>query len=129
MNLTGMLLYTVDGKVPTESTDKTSFIVSPSVANVESIDKKLTAINRIKRMPYTDLKLDENKINEIEIDGLSGYEIVGEGFEKTNGAKELIYQVILFTDNGYYLLVGTSRNDFGENLALFKQVARTFKRR
>jgi len=129
MNMTGMLLYTVDGKVPTESTDKTSFIVSPSVANVQAIDKQLTAINRIKRMPYTDLKLDENKINEIEIDGLSGYEIVGEGIEKTNGAKELIYQVMLFTDNGYYLMIGTSRNDFDENLDLFKQVAKTFKRR
>ena len=43
----------VDGKVPTESTDKTSFIVSTFCGKCRSIDKKLTAINRIKRMPYT----------------------------------------------------------------------------
>jgi hypothetical protein len=128
-SMTGMLLYTVDGKVPTESTDKTSFIVGLSLANVQTVDKKLTAINRIKRMPYSDLKIDENKIHEIEIDGISGYEIVGEGLDKSNGTKELVYQVMLFTDNGYYIIVGTTKNEFEQNLELFKKVARTLKRK
>ena len=79
-------------------------------------------------MPYTELKLDENKINEIEVDGISGYEIVGEALDK-NGAKELVYEVMLFTDNGYYLLVGTTNDDFEANLDLFKKVSRTFKRK
>lgn len=127
-SITGTLLYTVDGKVPTESNDKTTFIVGLSLANVHGIDKKLTAITRFKRMPYTDLKLDENAIEGIEIDGLSGYEIVGEGFDSLNGAKELIYQVMLFSENGYYIIVGTTKNDFETNLDLFKKVAKTFKR-
>jgi hypothetical protein len=128
-NITGMLLYTTDGKVPTESTDKTSFIVGLSLANVQTIDKKLTSINRLKRMPYTNLKIDENKINEIEIDGISGYEIIAEGLNKQNGAKELVYQVMLYTDNGYYVIVGTTGNDFEANLDLFKKVAKTLKRK
>jgi hypothetical protein len=128
-SMTGMLLYTVDGKIPTQSTDKTSFIVGLSIANVQTVDKKLTAITRIKRMPYTDLKIDENKINEIEIDGISGYEIVGEGLDKSNGTKEYVYQVMLFTDNGYYIMVGTTKNNFEQNLELFKKVARTLKRK
>jgi hypothetical protein len=128
-SMTGMLLYTVDGKVPTESSDKTSFIVGLSLANVQTVDKKLTAITRIKRLPYTNLKIDENKIGEIDIDGISGYEIVGEGLDKSNGTKELVYQVMLFTDNGYYILVGTTKNDFEQNLELFKKVTRTFKRK
>ncbi|NBP70438.1 MAG: hypothetical protein EBU52_17100 [Cytophagia bacterium] len=121
--------YTIDGKVPTESSDKTTFIVGISIANVQTVDKKLTAITRIKRMPYNDLKVDENKINEIEIDGIYGYEIVGEGLDKANGTKELIYQVMLFTDNGYYIIVGTAKTDFQQNLELFKKVARTLKRK
>jgi hypothetical protein len=128
-SMTGMLLYTVDGKVPTESNDKTTFIVGLSLANVQTGDKKLTAITRLKRMPYTDLKIDENEISEIEIDGISGYEIVGEGLDKTNGTKEFIYQVMLFTDNGYYIMVGTTKNDFEQNLELFKKVAKTLKRK
>ncbi|MCZ8356243.1 MAG: hypothetical protein O9340_16000 [Cyclobacteriaceae bacterium] len=128
-SMTGMLLYTVDGKVPTESNDKTTFIVGLSLANVQTIDKKLTAITRLKRMPYTDIKIDENKINEIEIDGINGYEIVGEGLDKSNRTKEFIYQVMLFTDNGYYIMVGTAKSDFEQNLELFKKVARTLKRK
>jgi hypothetical protein len=128
-SMTGMLLYTVDGKVPTESKDKTSFIVGLSLANVQTIDKKMTSINRLKRMPYTDLKIDENKISEIQIDGISGYEIIAEGFDTTNGTKEQIYQVMLFTDNGYYIMVGTTKSDFESNLDLFKKVARTLKRK
>ncbi|NBW36776.1 MAG: hypothetical protein EBR30_17480 [Cytophagia bacterium] len=128
-SLSGMLIYTIDGKVPTESSDKTTFIVGISIANVQTVDKKLTAITRIKRMPYNDLKVDENKINEIEIDGIYGYEIVGEGLDKANGTKELIYQVMLFTDNGYYIIVGTAKTDFQQNLELFKKVARTLKRK
>lgn len=128
-SISGMLLYTVDGKVPTESGDKTSFIVGLSLSNVQTVDKKLTALTRIKRLPYTDLKIDESKIKEIEIDGISGYEIVGEGLEKSNGTKELVYQVMLFTDNGYYIMVGTTKNNFEQNLELFKKVAKTLKRR
>lgn len=128
-SMTGMLLYTVDGEVPTESTDKTSFIVGLSLANVQTVDRKLTAINRMKRMPYSDLKIDENKIQEIEIDRISGYEIVGEGIGKFDGTKELVYQVMLFTDNGYYIIVGITKNDFEQNLELFKKVARTLKRK
>jgi len=73
--------------------------------------------------------VDENKINEIEIDGISGYEIVGEGLDKTNGTRELVYQVMLFTDDGYYIMVGTTKNDFEQNLELFKKVAKTLKRK
>jgi hypothetical protein len=127
--VSGMLLYTVDGKVPTESSDKTSFIAGRSLANVQAIDKKQTAINRIRKLPYTDLKIDEDQTIEIQLDGISGYEIVGEGLDKPNGAKELVYQLMLFTDNGYYIMVGTTKNDFSTNLELFKKVARTFKRK
>lgn len=128
-SITGMLLYTVDGKVPTESKDKTSFTVGLSLANVQTIDKKLTSINRLKRLPYTDLKIDENKISEVQIDGISGYEIIAEGLDNTTRTKEQIYQVMLFTDQGYYIMVGTTQSEFETNLELFKKVARTLKRK
>lgn len=128
-NMTGMLLYTVDGKVPTESKDKTSFIVGLSLANVPTIDKKMTSINRLKKLPYTDLKIDDNKISEIQIDSISGYEIIAEGLNKTDGVKEQIYQIMLFTENGYYIMVGTAKSEFETNLNLFKKVARTLKRK
>jgi hypothetical protein len=127
-SMAGALLFTTDGKVPTESTDKTSFMAALSISNVQTADKRLTAMMRMRKLPYTSLKFDQDKINEIEIDGISGYEIAGEGLNN-NGIKELIYQVMLFTDNGYYILVGTAQNDFEQNLELFKKVAKTLKRK
>lgn len=127
-SMAGALLFTTDGKVPTESTDKTSFMAALSISNVQAADKRLTAMMRMRKLPYTNLKFDQDKINEIEIGGIPGYEIAGEGLNN-HGIKELIYQVMLFADNGYYLLVGTAQNDFEQNLALFKTVAGTFKKK
>ncbi|MBK9105121.1 MAG: hypothetical protein IPL92_11285 [Saprospiraceae bacterium] len=128
-NMGGSLLYTVDGKIPTASADKTSFVAGLSISNVQTPDRKFTSIARIKQLPYSSLVIDEDQITEIEIDGISGYEIHGEGVHKSSGAKELVYQAMLFDSNGYYIMVGTTRSDFAENLDLFKQVARTFKRK
>ncbi|MBI3219943.1 MAG: hypothetical protein HYZ44_10555 [Bacteroidetes bacterium] len=128
-NMSGMLIYTVDGKVPAEASDKTSFLVGLSIANVKMTDFKMTAVTRMKKLPYTDLKIDESKISEVEIDGITGYELVGEGLDKPNGTTELVYQVMLYTDNGYYIIVGTTTDNFEQNLELFKKVARTFKRK
>lgn len=128
-SISGMLSYTVDGKLPTASDDKTNFIVGISYASVQSIDKKLTALNRVKQLPYNDLKIADNGVSEIEIDGISGYEIVAEGTNSVTGAKDLVYQVMLFSDNGYYMLVGIAKADFETNLVLFKQIAKTFERK
>jgi len=128
-NMGGSLLYTVDGKVPTASEDKTSFIAGLSISNVQSPDRKLTAMTRIKQLPYSNLVIDEADIAEIEVDGISGYEIHGEGVAKSSGEKELVYQVMLFDSNGYYIMVGSTKSDFKQNLELFKQIARTFRRK
>jgi len=128
-NMGGSLLYTVDGKAPTAAADKTAFIAGLSISNIQSPDRKLSSLARIRQLPYTGLVIDEDDIDEIEIDGISGYEIHGEGLDKSSGSKELVYQVMLFDSNGYYIMVGSARSDFKQNLDMFKQVARTFKRK
>lgn len=128
-NMGGSLLYTVDGKAPTEAADKTAFIAGLSISNIQSPDRKLSSLARIKQLPYTGLVIDEDDIDEIEIDGISGYEIHGEGLDKSSGTKELVYQVMLFDSNGYYIMVGSTKSDFQQNLDMFKQIARTFRRK
>lgn len=127
-SMSGSLLYTVDGKVPTESEDKTSFILGMSLSDIQSIDKKLTAINRIKKFPLSELNIPEEQILPVEIDEISGYEIVAEGIN-SSGIREMIYQVMLFSDSGYYIMIGTTQSDFQNNLDLFKNISRTLKRR
>ena len=40
---------------------------------------------------------------------------------------ELIYQVVLFREQNFYVLVGLTYGNFEENLKMFKRVAKTFK--
>lgn len=128
LGMTGMLLYTVDGKVPTASPDKTAFIVGLALADVKSLDKKTTSINSLKQRPYKSIKVDESSILPITIDGLSGYEMTAEAIDDTFG-KELVYQVMLYNDTEYYIVVGTTNMDYEVNLALFKKAAKTLKRK
>jgi hypothetical protein len=125
----GSLVYTVDGKVPTDSDDETFFQVGMSLSPIEVNDKKLYALNRVRKMPFDNLEIDENEINIVEIDGVTGYEIVAYGISQKSKDKELIYTTMLYTDNGYYLLNGTAKDDFENNTILFRNLTRTFKRK
>ena len=128
-NVTNTLVYTVDGKVPTKSDDKTTLIVGQLLGTILITDKKPMAIERIRKMSIDDLTFDENGVREITIDGISGYEIIAHGISRTLGVKELVYQVMLFTDNGYYIFLGTASSDFEKNLELFRNITQTFKRK
>lgn len=126
--MTGMLMYSVDGKVPTQSTDKTNLTVGSSLAQVAVKDAKLYAINHVKQLPVS-IKIDPANIKPLTIDAISGYEIVAYGQDPKTKKPEMVYQVMLFSDDLYYLIVGTANDDFPANLALFKSVSSTFRRK
>ncbi|HCL06964.1 MAG TPA: hypothetical protein DHW64_13890 [Chitinophagaceae bacterium] len=130
-NMSGTLLYTTDGNVPPQSEDKTSFIVSPSLDNMYFPDKKQAFIERMKKLPYRNLSINENSIKEVTIDGIGGYEFISEGISMANnsGQNELVYQVMLFADNAYYLMIGNAKTDYENNTLLFQKIARTFKKK
>lgn len=123
-----MLMYTVDGLMPPEVDDKTSFMVGLSNRSIEIEDKKQYCIDRIKQLPLIE-NLNIDKIESITIDAISGYEIVAYGKDTETDKSKLIYQILLFSDNNYYIFVGITKDDFTENLELFKKLAKTFKRK
>lgn len=120
------ILFTADGKVPTESDDKTFYSVASSLGKIEIIDKQQFAIDRLKKIPGIAI-IDPYKISDIEINGFSGYEIVVQGTNEKTGKEEQIYFVMLFNDNLYYILMGMAEDDFSDNLELFKEVSKTFR--
>ncbi|RNC83074.1 MAG: hypothetical protein ED557_10180 [Balneola sp.] len=127
-NMSGSFLYTVDGKVPTESNDKTSLFIGMSYSKIQPLNMKATALQRINTLPYDKIDVDESSINKIEIGGISGYEIIGEGLDNTTGESELIYQAMLFSNDDYFIILGTTNNDQEENLDLFKRITNTFRK-
>jgi hypothetical protein len=124
--LAGMLLYSTDGKVPTE---KPTLTVGNSISKIPIVtDKEAFAINRLKKLPKGENSIVKSG-GEITIDNLNGYEITAEG-KSQNDMPELIYQVILFDDNGYYyLILGHSTQDFQQYSEIFKKIAKTFRRK
>ena len=126
-NHPNMLIYNRDGKTPTESADKSSLVVAKAFSKVAIEDRKEFATNRIKMLPVQITKI--HSVIPIEINGLQGYEISAEGVNRKTGTKEMAYQVMLFVDNSYYILFGSSENNFSSNLIVFKKLAHTFKQK
>ncbi|MGX5688515.1 PsbP-related protein [Arcticibacter tournemirensis] len=123
--ISGSLIYSTDGKIPT---DKPTLIVGHSIAKVAVDNQKEYAEKRLKKLPGGE-RLILKIIKEITIDNLKGYEIIAGGKTKEDKT-EIIYQVMLFDGKGdYYLIVGTTREDTAQNIKTFKSIARIFKRK
>ncbi|MEZ5017816.1 MAG: hypothetical protein R2800_12235 [Flavipsychrobacter sp.] len=121
--MSGSLLYSVEGKMPTTSP---ALIVGSSFAKV-STNKREYSIKRLKKLPRGESNVIKS-INEIKIDGISGYEIEANGISK-DGEENLVYLVLLYNSDNYYILLGTANEAFENNLKQFKKAVKTFKRK
>jgi hypothetical protein len=121
------LIFTKDGIIPTEIIDKTSLIIAKSFSKTEIKDEKLFCLNRLKQMPIEIIKT--KTINKITIDKISGYEIIATGQDKKTMEKEEVYQVILFSDDLYYLFLGSTKLEIEKNINDIKETIMTFKRK
>ncbi|MDD2983293.1 MAG: hypothetical protein PHQ74_07890 [Crocinitomicaceae bacterium] len=125
-SMSNALIFSVDGHVPTASSDKTNLIVTKSFSQITAEDKKLFCMNRLKQTPIEIVQIEYT--NEITIDGISGYEIYAKGKSKNSDETENIYQVILFSDKLYYLFFGTTNDETNESVEEIKKAVKTFKR-
>jgi len=121
------MLFNRDLKTPTESDDKATLIADKSFAQAEINDHKQFCISRLKNYPEDYSVIPTKAINDIEIDGLKGYEL----FAKNNDtAYENMYQVILFDDEeGYYLFVGMYVATSEKAITNIKDIILTFSRK
>ncbi len=121
--MSGGLIYSIDGRI---ASIQPTLVISPSISKVTVTNRKDYAVKRFQTIPGVG-NCEADEINEIKIDSLSGYEIIA--VCKTENP-ELVYQVMLFNDEGdYYILIGLSSKDIKKQLVFFKQIAKTFKRK
>ena len=120
--LTGTLIYSTDGIV---STERPLFFVGKSAGIVTLQKQKRYCMDKVKRLPGGQSNCIK-KINPILIDNLSGYEIIAEGKNKS-GKGQFVYQVILFTEKGYFILVGMAPEDLQSNLKSFRRITMSFR--
>lgn len=126
-NISNSLLYTSNGEKVTNTEELVSLIVTKSFSEIPVQDKKLFCIKRIQQMPVEILEIE--KTNEIIIDNLSGFEIYAKTKNKKTDKIEFVYQVILFTNDMYYLFYGLTNENAPSNLEEIKNAVLTFKRK
>ena len=127
--LVNSLLYTKGGIFPSEDVDDPAFIVGQSLSKIGVDKKEEFAKSRIlQTATITEIEIEQS--NQITIDGLSGYEVVARGKDTKSGQVMLIYQIILFEDQSYYILQGiVSGKQRETHLPTFKEMAGSFKRK
>ncbi|MEL6257058.1 MAG: hypothetical protein AAFR87_34000 [Bacteroidota bacterium] len=116
-----------DGKAPTESEDKLSIIIDKSFQKTEIPNPKLFCVKRLNNLPG-DYQLDvEYGIQEIELDGISGYGLKADDKEDET---EKAYQIILFDEEvGYFLIFTTYLAGEEKAWEDAQKVIQTFKRK
>ena len=126
-SMSGSLIFSVDGKIPSETEDQSNFIISRAFSEQIIINKKKFTQNRIEQLP---IEIESIISTEpIEIDGLKGFEIIADAKDKTNGDRKIVYQAMIFKDKLYYIFVGSSEADFENNIAIFRKITETFRRK
>jgi hypothetical protein len=126
-NAANSLIFTTDGIVPSKAADQTTLIITKSFSKSEIEDKKLFCLNRLKQLTV-ELTTTEAP-TEISIDGISGYEIMSLSKDKESDEEEKMCQIILFSDNLYYIFFGSTNQNFEDNIKEIRNVVETFKRK
>jgi hypothetical protein len=126
-SMSNTLIFTTDGLLPTKATDKTSLTVGKSFSKTGIEDRKLYSLNRLKQLPIEIIKIEAH--NEISIDGIPGYEIIASGKDKKTNEPKKVYLALLFSDSLYYILLGSTNQDFENKIINLKKAVKTFKRK
>ena len=122
VNTKGSSVFTPGGQM---GPGKPMLVVANAPEKVFTDNQRQYSIDRLKKLPGGESNKPK-EINQIQIDNLQGYEIVGEGKNKNS----LIYQVMLFEETGQcFIIVGMANEDLENNLKSFRDVARTFTRK
>lgn len=119
--LSGTLLYTSDGNIPSKGAILT---VGNSFSDVEIKNKEEFVIKRLKALP-NGKSLIIKETNHITIDQMQGTEVIAYNANST----ALTYMVMLFNKEGYYMIVGITEKESSNYLNIYKSIAQTFKRK
>jgi hypothetical protein len=127
-NASGMImLFTADGHVPAVADDKDMLMVTKSFKEHGLIDQKLFALNRVRNLYSAEVQKIEH-IRKIRVDDIAGYEILATVLNP-EGELKYVYQVMLFSDALYYIIVGFTDLHNLVRVKGMKKAARTFRRK
>lgn len=121
-------LFTRNGTLPAATPNDPMFIVALSIGDVLVGNRKKYAQRRLFDMAQTDVESVQST-TPVTIDGLSGYELIATGKDQKSQTPLMLYQVMLFpNEGGYILMTGLVGQDQAKSyLPQFKAMAETFQ--
>jgi hypothetical protein len=129
-SISRVLMYNLDGEIPSKSAKDPLLVVAPSIGDVTTItDRKAFAERQLRATAHTkDLEIRDTK--KIEIDELESYESHGTAKDTKSGEPLQVYQVILFDKDLYIRVIGLVGTDKAkEFVPEFKSMALSIKRK
>ncbi len=121
-------VFTKDGNMPIGSPADPLFLIAPSLGEVSVGDEKMFATRRLSNYPQADIVTMKSS-QPITIDNLSGWEIVADALDRKTKTPLKIYQVMLFSkQGGYVVMTGLVGDQQAERyMPKFKAIALTYK--
>ncbi|MCE7940105.1 MAG: hypothetical protein DYG95_00705 [Chlorobi bacterium CHB1] len=126
--MANMLIYTKGGIMPTEGEDVPLFIIGQSISKVNVEDpESLAKLSLLQNDSVADIEIEQPV--KVLIDSLSGYEIIAKGMSAKSKQPTVIYQMMLFEDQNYYIMLGMVGSEKREAyLQVFREMAGSFRR-
>ncbi len=127
--ISNLLLYSKGGIFPSKSVDNPVFVVGSSFSRFAIDEREKFAEKRITQSDTVqDIQIEQS--SGVIIDDLRGYELSAKGKDVKSGELMVVYQVLLFEEQTYYIIQGlVSEKEKQDYLATFKDMARSFKRK
>ncbi|HET6889688.1 MAG TPA: hypothetical protein VFH31_01190 [Pyrinomonadaceae bacterium] len=123
------LLYTKSGIFPSKAVDDPLFIIGQTLSKLDIDDKEQFAKSRLSQTA-TITEIEIERLSQVTVDNLSGYEILAKGNDTESGNSMVVYQVVLYEDRSYYIMQGLVSAKHGQTyLPVFKEMARSFRRK
>jgi hypothetical protein len=117
------------GTIPLRSPGEPMFVAGPSISPVKAVHREEYSRQRLNETAETRIERVMSH-KAISIDGLNGFETHAVGKYTSSGTPLRIYQVMLFEDDGYFLMQGlVGRDDTHDTISDFETMARSFSRR
>jgi len=124
------ITMTKDGRFPvTNETDPILMAGASLSQGLVIEDKKSFCIKRVQSIGTLE-NIEIERIKSITIDNLIGYEIMAKGTDKYHGRTSYAYQVILFDETAYFIILGiVTETEKTNYLPTFHQIAMSFKQK
>jgi hypothetical protein len=121
------MLLSKGGVFPAKGAETPVMVIGASASKgLEIPDRKLFAAERMQKISSLE-NFHQNSTEPIRIDGLDGFESLGVATDVESGSAVEVYQVILFDEDGYYVIHGITSEQVGAaQLPIFRQIAGSF---